>query len=334
MTSPLRWGLIGASWIAEDWVLPALRESGAEAVAVSSRDLGRARGYAARNRIAAAYGSFHGLLANPAVEAVYVSSTNELHHPQVIAAAAAGKHVLCEKPIARTLEEGREMVDACAGAGVVLAVDHHMRNGPTLRAMRRLLVEGAIGAPLAIRIHHAILLPPFLQTWRTTSPDAGGGAILDLTTHDADTIRFLTGDEVAEVTAFAATQRFGGPGVEDALMGVMRMRSGVLVSFHDAYTIAGSPTAVEIHGTEGSLIGNEVLRQAPEGGVSIRRGDQLEPVDVGERTDLYRYGIEAFTAAVRGHGRPLVSGEDGLRSLAVALAVAESARTGCSVRVA
>jgi 1,5-anhydro-D-fructose reductase (1,5-anhydro-D-mannitol-forming) len=329
----LRWGAIGASWIAEDFVIPALRESGATVSAVYSHSQVRASSYATKNRIAGGYSDLDAFLADPGIDAVYISSTNQMHHGQVLAAAAAGKPILCEKPMATSLDEGREMVAACQRAGVVLAVNHHMRNGPTLRAMKRLLQEGAIGKPLAIRIFHAILLPEFLRTWRVSRPEAGGGAILDLTSHDADNLRFLLEDEVDDVVAISSGQRFATEGVEDAVMGVMRFRSGVVASFHDAFTIGTSPTGLEIHGTEGSLIGTEVLRQGPIGEVTLRRGDEVVPVDVGPRENLYVRGINQFTEAVLGSGRPAVSGEDGLRALAVALAVAESARTGRRVQV-
>lgn len=330
---PLRWGAIGASWIAQDFVIPALRESGATVTAVFSNDAARATTYAERNGIPAAYADLAAFLADPSIEAVYISSTNQMHHAQVLATAAAGKAILCEKPMATSLVEGRAMVDAAASAGVVLAVNHHMRNAPTLRAMKRLLLDGAIGRPLAVRIYHAILLPEFLRTWRVSRPEAGGGAILDLTSHDADNLRFLLDDEVADVVATASGQRFAEGGVEDTVMGVMRFRGGVIASFHDAFTIGGSPTGLEIHGTEGSLIGTEVLRQGPVGEVVLRRGDEVVAVDVGVRENLYVRAIDQFTAAVHGTGRPSVSGEDGLRALAVALSVAEAARTGRRVEV-
>ena len=329
----LRWGAVGASWIAQDFVIPALRESGAAVTAVYSHDPDRATSYAAKNGIAGAYSDLDAFLADPAVEAVYISSTNQMHHRQVLAAAAAGKHVLCEKPMAMSLDEGREMVAACDSAGVVLAVNHHMRNGPTLRAMKRLLQEGAIGKPLAIRIFHAFLLPGSMRTWRVSRPDAGGGAILDLTSHDADNLRFLLEDEVDDVVAISSAQRFADGPVEDAVMGVIRFRGGVVASFHDAFTIGNSPTGLEIHGTEGSLIGTEVLRQGPVGEVTLYRGDEVVPVDVGPRENLYVRGIDLFTEAVLGSGRPAVTGEDGLRALEVALAVAESAHTGHRVPI-
>lgn len=329
----LHWGVIGASWIAQDWVIPALRESGAEVVAVYSTDPNRATTYGDRNGIPSAYSDLDAFLRDPAIEAVYISSTNERHPEQVIAAAAAGKPILCEKPMATNVAQAREMVAACDRAGVILAVNHHMRNAPTLRAMKRLLGEGAIGRPLAVRIFHAIQLPDFLRTWRVANAAAGGGAIFDLTVHDADTLRFLLDDEVEDVVAIASQQRYGEAGVEDSVMGAMRMQSGVVVSFHDAFTIGSAPTGLEIHGTDGSLFGREVLRQDPVGEVVLRHGVAESTVDVGERGNLYVRGIDRFTGAVRGDGRPFVTGEDGLRSVAVAAAVAEAARTGRRVTV-
>ena len=101
-----------------------------------------------------------GALADPAVDIVYVSTTNELHRPQTLAAAAAGKHVLCEKPLALTVAEAREMVAACRAAGVVMGTNHHLRNAATHRAMRDAIAAGRIGRPLFARVFHAVYLPP------------------------------------------------------------------------------------------------------------------------------------------------------------------------------
>ncbi len=125
----LRWGLIGASTIAREWVIGAIRaQPGNEVVAVLSTDARRGADFARAQGIPSSYTDLDALLANPDVDAVYISTTNELHKAQTIAAAAAGKHVLCEKPLALSLADAREMVAACAKAGVVLATNHHLRN--------------------------------------------------------------------------------------------------------------------------------------------------------------------------------------------------------------
>src|SRR5438445_6601201 len=103
------WGLIGASTIAREWVIPAIRANGGEVMNVMSSDAARGRDYAAKNGIAASTASLDDLLSDPRIDAVYVSTTNELHRDQTITAARAGKHVLCEKPLALSLADAREM---------------------------------------------------------------------------------------------------------------------------------------------------------------------------------------------------------------------------------
>src|SRR5882672_6745613 len=193
------WGLVGASTIAREWAIDAIRaQGGNDVVAVMSADPARARDYAQANRIPVSYTSLAALLADPNVDAVYISTTNELHKAQTLACARAGKHVLCEKPLAMTVADAREMVAACAKAGVVMGTNHHLRHAGTHRKMRELVQSDAIGKPLFVRVFHAVYLPPHLQGWRLHKPDSGGGVILDITCHDADTLRFLLAAEPVE----------------------------------------------------------------------------------------------------------------------------------------
>jgi 1,5-anhydro-D-fructose reductase (1,5-anhydro-D-mannitol-forming) len=305
-----------------------------DVVAVMSSQTERARNYAAERNIPHAYDSLDAILSDPAVDVVYISTTNELHAQQTLAAARAGKHVLCEKPLALSLDDAREMVATCQAAGVVMGTNHHLRNAAAHRTLRRLIAEGAIGTPLAARVFHAVYLPPRLQGWRLSKPEAGAGVILDITVHDADTLRFVLDDEATEVTALAAQQGLGTSEVEDAVMGVMRFRRGVLAQFHDAFTIRHALTGLEVHGTDGSLIGEHVMTQEPENGrVFLRRDGAVEAIDVGERENLYVRAVRLFNEAVRGEGQPSATGEDGICSLAIGLAVQESVRSGRRVYV-
>lgn len=332
---PLNWGLIGASTIARQWMVDAIRSQPDCSIAgIASADPARAAKFASELALPKAYRSVEELIADPAIDVVYISTTNQHHEPQTLAAAAAGKHVLCEKPLSLSLGGARGMVDACAKAGVVMGTNHHLRNAITHRRMRELIANGAIGAPLAVRVFHAVFLPEFLQGWRIDSAESGGGVILDITVHDADTLRFLLDDEPIEVTALTASQGMGKAGIADSVMGVMRFANGTLAQFHDAFTIAHTSTGIEIHGTDGSLIGRNVMTQAPIGEVVLRRGQTEETVDLGEHNNLYVRSVRNFTDAVLGKGSPSASGHDGVRSLAIALAVAESAATGSRVNVA
>src|SRR5215213_2757336 len=300
----LRWGLVGASTIGREWMVPAINaqpDSTVAAVASSSPE--RARRYAGELGISKAFASVGDLLAEPTIDAIYISTTNEWHEPQTLAAIAAGKHVLCEKPLALTLDSAHRMVTVAAGAGVVLGTNHHLRNAATHRKMRELIETGIVGRPLAARVFHAVYLPPHLQSWRIDRPEAGGGVILDITVHDADTLRFALSDEVAEVAAMAANQGMGQAGLEDAVMGVIRFRNGVIAQFHDAFTAPHALTGFEVHGTEGSLYGRDVMTQRAIGSVSLRRGGSEEEVPVNHE-NLYERSVRCFNAAIHGEGEP------------------------------
>ena len=330
----LKWGVIGASTIGREWMVPAINaQPDSAVVALASSDPERGRRYGDELGIATVRSSLEELLADAAIDAVYISTTNEWHESQTLVAVAAGKHVLCEKPLALSLESAQRMVAAAAGAGVVMGTNHHLRNAATHRTIRELIRAGAIGQPLAARVFHAVHLPPHLRGWRIDRPDAGGGVILDITVHDADTLRFALGDEVTEVTAMTANQGMGRAGLEDAVMGVMRFRDGVIAQFHDAFTAPHASTGFEVHGTEGSLYGREVMTQRPIGTVTIFRDGGEEAIPV-EHENLYERSVRCFNAAIRGEGEPAATGADGVRSLAVALAVRESAQKGQTVQVA
>ena len=117
--------------------------------------------------------------------------------------------MLCEKPLALTLADARAIVHACRARGVTLGTNHHLRNAATHRAMREAILAGRIGRPLFARVFHAVYLPPHLQGWRIDKPEAGGGVILDITVHDADTLRFVLDSEPVAVSAMTSARRHG-----------------------------------------------------------------------------------------------------------------------------
>lgn len=328
----VRWGLIGASTIARQFVIGAIRAGGeGDAVAVMSSSPERAASYAKENGIAESFSSLDELLAAN-IDAVYISTTNELHLEQALAAAKAGKHVLCEKPLALTSADARKMVAACRTAGVELATNHHLRNAGAHRAMREAIASGRIGKPVAARVFHSVYLPEHLQGWRLTKPEAGGGVVLDITVHDADTLRFVLGDDPVEISAFTQSGGMAGNGLEDGAMCIWRFRSGIIAQSHEGFTTKFADTGFEVHGSEGSLYAKDVMTQKPVGSVLLRtaRGEEELSFD---REDLYARSLRAFHAAIRGEGRPAATGEDGVWSLACAEAALQSARSGRAVRI-
>ncbi len=328
-----RWGLIGASTIAKEWVIGAIRATGGEVVSVMSTNAERGKAYAAENGIGKWVTDIDTLVNDPDIDAVYISTTNELHRDQTLAAAKAGKHILCEKPLALSLDDARAMVEAAKEAGVVMATNHHLRNAASHRAMREAIKAGRIGTPLSARVFHAVYLPPHLQGWRLDKPQAGGGVILDITVHDADTLRFVLDDDPVEAIAFSQTGGMGKAGLEDAVMGVLRFKNGVIAQFHDGFTTKFAETGLEVHGTEGSLIGRNVMTQRATGTVTLRDADGEHELPLDQR-NLYETALAAFHAAAAGKGAPSATGEDGVWSLATGLAVVEAARSGSAVKIA
>ncbi|AUH33298.1 Gfo/Idh/MocA family protein [Paracoccus tegillarcae] len=322
----MRWGLIGASNIAADHMIGALRAGGGTMHSVLSSSADRARDYAARHGVESACSDLDQMLDDPDLDAVYISTTNEKHFAQAMAAIKAGKHVLCEKPLAMSVSDAVTMVRAAEQAGLVFATNHHLRNAGSHLAIRDLVQSGRLGEVLSLRVFHAVYLPPHLQGWRVDNPAAGGGVIPDITVHDADTVRFHLGEDPVSVVAMA-TQSGLGKGVEDSVMSVWQMPSGTQVQAHESFTHRFAGSGVEIHGTKGSVIARNVMTQQPVGQIELRIEGGVEAIEFSDH-NLYERAVGLFADAVAGKGRPAADGRDGICSLAIAMAVAEAARSG------
>lgn len=323
----MRWILVGASTIAADFMINAFRaQPGGVVRRVVSTSAERGAAYAAQHGIPQADTDLAVALADPETDAVYISTTNEKHLEQALQAIAAGKHVLCEKPLAMSAEDAVRMVQAAAAKGVTFATNHHLRCSGSHRAVRDLITAGRIGRVLSLRVFHAVHLPPHLQGWRIDNPAAGGGVIPDITVHDADVTRFLLGEDPVDVVA-QMTASGMGQGVEDSAMSVWSMPSGAMVFTHESFTHPFAGSGLEVHGTEGSIFARGVMTQRPVGEVELVTAAGREAVPYVP-TDLYTTGVAEFIAATQGRGQPAATGADGVKSLTVAFAVREAARTG------
>lgn len=322
----MRWGLIGASTIAEQHMIGAIRATAGEVAAVVSTTEARARDFAKSRGIPASGSALALILDDPAIDAVYISSTNEKHHAQALAAIAAGKHVLCEKPLAMTVAEAAGMVRAAEAVGVVFATNHHLRCSGSHRTVRDLIAQGRIGRVLSLRLFHAVHLPPHLQGWRINDAGAGGGVIPDITVHDADVARFLLGEDPVAVVAQMGASGMG-QGVEDSAMSVWTMPSGAMVQSHESFTHPFAGSGLEVHGDKGSIFARGVMTQLPVGEIELVTAAGREAVPYPAH-NLYVQGVTDFLAAVAGKGQPAATGWDGVASLAVALAVRKAAETG------
>ena len=322
----MRWALVGASTIAAEHMLGALRGAGQDVAVVQSTTARRAAEFAEAHGISGASTDLDGLFADPSIGAVYISSTNEKHHGQALAAIAAGKHVLCEKPLAMTVAQAAEMVAAANARGVVFATNHHLRCSGSHRTVRSLVNSGRIGRVLSLRLFHAVHLPGHLHGWRIDSAAAGGGVIPDITVHDADVARFILGEDPVSVVA-KMTSSGMGQSVEDSVMSVWTMPSGAMVMAHESFTHPFAGSGLEVHGTEGSIFAAGVMTQQPVGEVTLVTAEGRQVIAYPTH-NLYAQAVADFLSAVEGRGQVAADGHDGIASLAVALAVRHAAETG------
>jgi 1,5-anhydro-D-fructose reductase (1,5-anhydro-D-mannitol-forming) len=321
----MKWSLIGASDIAATRLIPAMRELGHEVYGVMSSSADRAKSYAAENGISNFTTSLDEAVNWP-VDAVYVSTTNELHAEQAIAAARAKKHVLCEKPLAMEIATAKKMVDIAAECGVVFATNHHLRCSGTHRKIREIISTGKIGTVFSARINHAVSLPERLRGWRLDAAAKGAGVVLDIVVHDVDTIRAALGADIVEATTLVSTQSLGQNGIEDSSMCLFRMSNGALVSTHESFVVPYGVTSFEINGSAGSIIATNVMGQDPVGEIRLRTASGDEIIEPDDRENLYVYSLRKFEAATKGNGSPAAGGKDGIASLAGAVAILESAK--------
>ena len=315
----LRWGILSTADIALAKVIPGMRRAErCEVLAIASRDADRARAAAQTHRIPRAYGSYEALLADPDVDAVYIPLPNHLHAAWAIAAAQAGKHVLCEKPLALTAPEAQGIVDACRASGVLLMEAFMYRLHPSWVAARDILASGRIGRLRSVDSWFSYFNddPANIRNIRA----AGGGALYDIGCYSVNLSRMLFGGEPERVSASI---------VRDPALGVDILTSGIL-SFGDGVASFTCSTRVEpdqrvdIYGTDGRISIDIPFNIPPDRPtyVSVVAGGDPPVAPSVERLEFATadpYGVEAdaFAAAVL-DGLPVpVPPEDAVANLRV-----------------
>jgi len=265
-------------------------------------------------------------LADPGLDAVLLAVPTPFHHALTLQAAAAGKHVFCEKPIALTLADARAMTDACARAGVRFMVGHVVRFFPEYARIGALLAQGAIGQVGVVRAARLNAYPSVGRGWYGDF-DSSGGVVLDMMIHDLDTLRWYFG-EIARVYARGLSYGPYRPSVDYALA-IVRFANGVIAHVETSWAHARFRTSIEVAGAEG------ILRHASEETVALhleRTGPPEAQSGVGlPRSPLaaspYQLEFQHFLGCLAARTPPLTGGDEATRSLAAALAVLESIRT-------
>jgi 1,5-anhydro-D-fructose reductase (1,5-anhydro-D-mannitol-forming) len=314
MASPMKWGLIGSSGLAAKACAPAIAEAdGAELVAVLGTNAERARSLAAEHGASTATTDLNELLATPDLGAVWIASPTHLHLEQCTAALQAGKHVLLEKPIGMSADEGWKLVEAAKSAGLVLAVGYQARYVPGHEKMRELIAEGAIGKVSVARTHYGVHRAGPPPAWRQKRNEAHWGALADVGTHHIDLLRMLLGD-VAEATGYSVNAL--GFETDDSDVAALRFESGTLATVTASVNVWKQYTRVEIFGTEGALIAEDT---SPRGdGTVVRLRPEGAPEDItGVRRNPWITQVERVTQAARGEDVRYATGVDGTRALEV-----------------
>ena len=318
----LGWGIIGIGNIVNGTIAPAmLAEPECELVAGVSRDRSRADAFAARFGAPGAYTDLRTMLDDPAVEAVFIATPNALHADQVVAAARAGKHVLCDKPLAIDTDSALRAVRAAADAGVSLGVNFDTRVLPWVRDVARMIAEGHIGHPRIVEVQVASG-PRRWENWRADPAMVGLGTVHNVAVHALDFLRVILGSEPVEVTAMF-DRPAGSPEVEYVALVLIRFDDGTLASV-DANEAVPHPTnTISIFGTEGRILGSGFTRARADGELRVLR-DTDETVTSYPAPQSHRASVAAFTSAVLSGEEPSPSGIDGLRSVELCDAIARS----------
>ena len=322
----VRWGVLSTANIGRKVVVPSIVAStNGVLAAVASREAARADAYAAEFGGVRAHASYEALLADPDVDALYVPLPNALHEAWTVRALEAGKHVLCEKPLAPTAAACRRMGEAATANGRLLMEAFMYRFHPRTRAVARLVADGAIGRPrrLEAAFTFAVRDPANVRL----SAELAGGALLDVGCYAVDAARRTLGEEPVEAVAFAT---YGGSGVDVETVGLLRFPSGAVASVACALTLPRREH-LAVHGDAGRVeverafvashepLGYEVVDGA---GVATRHGV--------EGVDQYRSMVEAFADRVLGRDvdAPASDAAEAARTVAAVEALAASARQG------
>ncbi|MGW0417726.1 Gfo/Idh/MocA family protein [Streptomyces sp. NPDC003015] len=311
MSEPLRIGVLGAARISGASLIGPARATGHRVVAVAARDRARAEAYAAEHGVERVAGSYAELIADPEVEAVYNPLANGLHGPWNLAALAAGKHVLSEKPSASNAEEAAEVREAAAKAGTVFMEAFHYLFHPVTQRLHEILASGEIGELRHVETMVAIQAPPDADP-RWSLPLAGG-ALMDLGCYSLHALRMLApwaGGAPRLVSARGGERsgRAGVPGVDEWLDADLAFPGGATGSARCHMAYDRLEMSCRIIGSQGEVRAPNFVLPHTDDRVVVRTADGERTERLGTRSS-YTYQLEAFADRVRG-GAPLALDAD------------------------
>jgi predicted dehydrogenase len=321
---PLRWGLLSTARINRALIKPLRASKRNKLVAVASRDGVRSKNYAEEWKIFKAYGSYDELLSDPEIDVIYNSLPNSLHAEWTVKAAQAGKHILCEKPLALSLEEIHEIKSAAERANVVIAEAFMYRHHPQTLKVKEIVDSGMIGELCLIRGSFTFKLSR-MEDYRL-DPILGGGSIWDIGCYPISYIRTIIGKEPIEVFGWQWT---GRGGVDEVFSGQMRFAGNILTQFDCGFR---SPyrVSMEIVGTHGVLLIPNPFKPGRKEKVILTRDGEKQTIQISG-PELYIGEVEDVADAILEKKTPRISLEDSAGNVATILALLRSAREGISI---
>jgi D-xylose 1-dehydrogenase (NADP+, D-xylono-1,5-lactone-forming) len=325
---PLRWGLLGAARINRS-LIPALRASPrSELAAVASRDPAKGAAYAREWGIPRSFGRYEEMLADPDIDVVYNPLPNSLHAEWTIRAARAGKHVLCEKPLAVSAEEVDAIAAAARDARVVVAEGLMYRHQKLTGEVRAMIERGTLGELRVVR--GSFTFPLTREGDVRLDPALGGGCLWDLGVYPISYARMMIGAEPVEAFGW---QSVGPTGVDVAFAAQLRFPRDVVMQCDTGFR-AAFRRDVEIVGSEASLLIPNPFKPGPSEPVHLVRGDARQTIDVaGSNAQLYLGEVEDLADAVLLGRPPAVRLADSRGTVAAIVALLASAREGRPVKV-
>jgi predicted dehydrogenase len=326
-TRILRWGLLSTARINRALIPPLRASTRNELVGVASRDGERAKAYAVEWDIPNAYDSYEVMLLDPDIDVIYNPLPNSLHAEWTIKAAQAGKHVLCEKPLAVSLEDVDAMAEAARRAGVVVAEAFMYRHHPQTLKVKELVDSGAIGT---VRLVHGSFSFNLTRPGDVRlDPALGGGSIWDVGCYPISYARCMIGAEPVEVHGWQLT---GAAGVDVVFTGQMRFADDVFAQIDCGFRMPFR-AHVEIVGSDGAIRVLEPFKPGTHNQIQLARGDEETWIEI-EGQELYLGEVEDMADAVLLGKPPRVSLADSRGNVAAILALLQSAREGRAVSLA
>ena len=342
MSKKIKWGVIGSGGIARRRTIPEgiTQADNSELLAVFDINA-EVNAEVAKEFGAKPCGSERELLENKDIDAVYIATPVNLHHDQVLAAAAAGKHVLCEKPLGLTMQETQSIIDACDKAGVKLGVGLMMRFHAYHQEALKMIREGQLGEPVFARAQLSCWYPPMRGAFRQDPSLGGGGSLVDMGGHCIDLLEMFFGDVVkVSCTINNIVHDYKS---EDGAVATLFFENGALASVDAFFCVpdSSSKNVLELYGSKGSILASNTIGQGAEGdmrayleeGESGYNAQQVRQEDgcitiKPSPVNTYQAEIEEFSSAILEERPPAVGAETGLQSQKTLTACYLSAQTG------